>query len=414
MTARPELSRWLRDFVFESGFFARYPYYAHVLVGLDPVLDPSVERMAVSFRHAPGRGGRFYLHVNVDAVAREPEHLRGLLLHEVHHVVLGHLTHPKFFGLAHPELLELAMETTANDHIDEPLPSPLLAEHFRHLGFRPGQSTLERYELLVAARARGEEPHPSRPGRALDPHPWPRQSEPPAGGVEHTRQAIARARDDAADLPTAAVPRLAGKTPNQLLLELVGTDRAPERVVDWKAALRELVAQARAPHHTWARPSRRFPERVGVAPGRTFRPRAIPRATLLVAIDTSCSMSRFELEEVARQLRPIGELARVVIVECDVAITRIHPFRGVLPAVVGRGGTDLRPVFEPRFLRAQGADAVVYFTDGDGPVPERPPTVPVLWVLTKPGPLACSWGRRVPLYAAGAAQSLNYLNSIIK
>ncbi|MCB9635433.1 MAG: hypothetical protein H6721_25210 [Sandaracinus sp.] len=164
---RGELGEWLRGFVFEGGFLARYPYYAHVIAGLDAVRDPSVERMAVSFRRVPGRGGRFFLHVNVEAVAREPQFVRGLLLHEVHHVVLGHLTHPKYFGVAHPELLSMAMEASANEYVDEALPSPLLWEHFREVGFRARQSTMERYELLVAARADGEEPRPSRPSRTL-------------------------------------------------------------------------------------------------------------------------------------------------------------------------------------------------------------------------------------------------------
>ena len=37
-----DLRRWLHAFVFEGGFLARYPYYAHVLASLEPVLDPSV------------------------------------------------------------------------------------------------------------------------------------------------------------------------------------------------------------------------------------------------------------------------------------------------------------------------------------------------------------------------------------
>ncbi|MCB9602617.1 MAG: hypothetical protein H6721_33500 [Sandaracinus sp.] len=395
---RGELGEWLRGFVFEGGFLARYPYYAHVIAGLDAVRDPSVERMAVSFRRVPGRGGRFFLHVNIEAVSREPQFVRGLLLHEVHHVVLGHLTHPKYFGVAHPELLSMAMEASANEYVDEALPSPLLWEHFREIGFRARQSTMERYELLVAAREDGEEPRPSRPSRPLDPHEWVNEATAPVGGVEHARQVITRARDEGegdAKRMEVGVPRLAGKTPDQLLLELVGTDRAPAKRVDWRRALQDLVSQGRAPHPTWARPSRRFPTQVGVAPGRTFRPRAVPRSTLLVAIDTSASMSRPELEEIARQLRPIAELARVLVAECDVEVRRVYPFRGALSAVMGRGGTDLRPVLDARFLRARGADGVVYFTDGEGPAPEVAPGVPVLWVLTKEGPPPVTWGRTV-------------------
>ena len=168
--------------------------------------------------------------------------------------------------------------------------------------------------------------------------------------------------------------------------------------MDWRAALCVLVAQARAPEHTWSRPSRRFPARIGELPGRTYQLRGVARPGLLVAIDTSLSMSPAELREIARQLRPLSEHARLVIAECDAAIARVYPFTGTLEDVKGRGGTDLRPVFEPRFLRAHGADGVVYFTDGDGPYPAQPPPVPTLWALTKPADFACPWGRRAALH----------------
>jgi predicted metal-dependent peptidase len=158
-----------------------------------------------------------------------------------------------------------------------------------------------------------------------------------------------------------------------------------------------FVARSRAPVHTWSRPSRRFPDRVGELPGRSYQHRTVLRPTLLVAIDTSLSMSEDELAEVARQLRPMSELAQLVVVECDSAIARTYAFRGVIDRVEGRGGTDLRPVFEPSFLRSQRADGVVYFTDGQGPFPELAPPLPVLWMLTKPSEFACPWGERAKL-----------------
>ena len=392
--APPDLRAWLDGVVFEGGFLARYPYYAHALASLEPVADPSVPWMGVSLHQ-----GRYYLHVNVEAVLRAPEHVRGLLLHEVHHVVLGHLAHPKFFDPAHPDLMELAMETSANEHIEEALPSPIVWPHFERLGFAPGQSTMERYALLCASRAEGVEPRLARDSAMVDEHRWTERAA-PAGGVEQTRQVIEALReqgeDDAERAPSEA-RRIAGRTPEQLLAQLVGATDAPEIVLDWRAALRAFVARARAPVHTWSRPSRRFPSRLGEVPGRQYAPRPVLRPSLVVAIDTSLSMSERELAEVARQLVPLSEHARLVIVECDAAIARVYPFRGAIESVKGRGGTDLRPVFAPRFLAAHRADGVVYFTDGDGPLPDAPPAIPVLWVLTKPHDFACPWGDRARL-----------------
>jgi predicted metal-dependent peptidase len=403
-----DLRGWLHRFVHDVGFLAKYPYYAHVIAGLEPVVDPSVPQMGVSLhRTGDGRGGRYYLHVNVDAVMREPQYLLGLLLHEVHHIVLGHLAHPKFFGASHPDLMQIAQETSANEHIVEPLPSPVVWQHFERLGLRAGQSTLERYEKLCAARAEAQKIELARDTRLVDEHRWREQEQPPPGATSTTRALIEDARDqgagdaDRAEEKRPGSARLAGCTPDELIAQLAGAADAPEIPVDWKTALRRFVARARAPVHTWSRPSRRFPGRVGEIPGRIYQPRTVLRPTLIVAIDTSLSMSERELAEIARQLRPMSEHARLVIAECDAAIGRVYPFRGVVEQVKGRGGTDLRPVFAPAFLRGRGADGVVYFTDGEGPTPERPPPVPVLWVLTKTGDFACPWGERARMVRSG-------------
>jgi len=397
-----DLRAWLNDYVREQGFLARYPYYAYVLASVLPVADPSVPAMGVSLHGEMGRGGRYYLHVNIDQLMREPHFLRGILLHEVHHIVLGHLAHPKFFGAAQPELMQLAQETSANEFIDEPLPEPVLWQHFERFGLRAGQSTLERYEKLCEAKAEGKVPQLARDTRMVDEHRFGEPSSPPPSGLSETRQIIKDAIDEAdqedeEQQKKLERTRIAGRTPEQLLAQLGGTGEAPRVDVDWREALRMFVAHTRAPMHTWSRPSRRFPERIGQIPGRAYQQRPVLRPRLLVAIDTSLSMSESELSEIARQLRPMSELAQLTIVECDVSITRSYAFRGLIDQVKGRGGTDLRPVFEPAFLRARAADGVVYFTDGEGPYPDQPPTIPVLWMLTKPSAFRCPWGQRARL-----------------
>ncbi|HEY6881520.1 MAG TPA: VWA-like domain-containing protein [Polyangiales bacterium] len=401
-----DLRAWLDAFVHEQHFLARYPYYAHLLARVQPVLDPSVPAMGVSLHAAPGRGPTYYLHVNIDALLQTPQYLRGILLHEVHHIALGHLAHPKFFGAAHKDLMQIAQETSANEHIVEPLPEPVLWQHYEKFGLRAGQSTLERYQRLCEARAEGREPKPQRQGQTLDEHSW-LEGPPPPGGVTETRDVIQHTRERGVDDAERArqapkeqaqrAQRIAGHTPEQLLAQLGGTHDVREFELDWRAALCMFVAQTRAPAHTWSRPSRRFPSRIGVVPGRSYQRRPALRPSLLVALDTSLSMSERELTEVALQLAPLSELAQLWVFECDVRIARSYPFQGRLDHVKGRGGTDLRPIFEPDVLRAHRADGVVYFTDGDGPYPNEPPGLPVLWILTKPNDFTCPWGARAKL-----------------
>jgi predicted metal-dependent peptidase len=401
-----DLGAWLDAFLRDPAFLGRYPYYAAILGQMHPVADPSVQRMAVSLFE-----GRFFLHVNVDAFVAEPQYLRGVLLHEVHHVALGHLAHPKFLTPDEPELMDLALEMSANEYIEEPLPNPIRWKSYEPWGIKAGQSTLERYHRLVEARRPTATTVRARSGAGengterVDDHRFLRRRsrDRADGAVEHTRRLLQGALDEvrrsqgerAEEDPSRTL--LAGRTPGRILEDLTGAKGPAEVFVDWKQALAMFVARARAPVHTWSRPSRRFPEQVGVVPGRTYAPRAIVRPSLLAVIDTSMSMTPMELDEVARQLAVLSQHARITIVECDAEITRTYPFAGTIENVAGRGGTDLRPVFDATFLGAQKADGVVYFTDGDGPFPEKAPPLPVLWVLTKPHDFRCPWGERAHL-----------------
>jgi hypothetical protein len=328
----------------------------------------------------------------------------------VHHVVLGHLSHAKFAGAAEPELMDLALEMSANEHIEEPLPDPIVWQAYAAAGIRAGQSTLERYQKLVDALRGGafrERPVPGLGKDRADDHRFLRRPTRDPGAVEHARRLLQEAADEIEIATGEPLPEddrrrlVAGKTPGRLLEELTGATGPAESFLDWKTALRMFVARARAPVHTYSRPNRRFPARVGEVPGRTYSPRVLVRPALLVAIDTSLSMTGPELAEVARQLSALAEHARITVVECDVEIARVYPFAGTLGDVAGRGGTDLRPVFEESFLGERKPDGVIYFTDGEGPFPEAPPRLPVLWVLTKPGSFACPWGERARLSRKG-------------
>ncbi|MEZ4328794.1 MAG: VWA-like domain-containing protein [Polyangiales bacterium] len=400
MTPRSDIDVWLDAFVRAPVFLARYPFYAAVLGQLTPVADPSVKRMAVSLE-----GGGFYLHVNVDAFLREPQYLLGVLLHEVHHVVLGHLTHPRFHGLCDVELMDLAIEMSANEYIEEPLPDPITWRPYASIGLRAGQSTLERYERLVAAFGEGTVPASGGSGREqgagerADDHRYLRRGDTQPGALEQTRQLIQRAAVEAGELRAGGgddTPGAlcAGKDPGSLIEALTGVLGRAERYLDWKTALRMFVARARAPVHTYARPNRRFPSRVGEVPGRTYSPRVLVKPRLLVVIDTSMSMTRPELAEIARQLGELAQHATLTVAECDTRVARVYAWSGALTNVMGRGGTDLRPVFAGPLLAAHGVEGVIYFTDGDGPTPDTPPSVPVLWILTKPEAFTCPWGER--------------------
>jgi len=57
--------------------------------------------------------------------------------------------------------------------------------------------------------------------------------------------------------------------------------------------------------------------------------------------------------------------------------------------ILGRGGTDFRPVFEWVAQQAHSEsilpDVLIYLTDGYGTFPERESQYPTLWILTEHG-----------------------------
>ena len=138
------------------------------------------------------------------------------------------------------------------------------------------------------------------------------------------------------------------------------------------------------------REHRRFsPDTPGV---RTRR-----RLNLLVGVDVSDSTNITELREAFAQelMRIAGSRdARITVLYANSRIQRIAAFSGspgTAQCYEGGGFTDLRPVFEYAKSMQPLPAAVIYLTDGIGPVPDRM-DFPTLWVLTAAGEKPAPWG----------------------
>lgn len=388
-----DCSQWLATQLARTGFYERYPGYVCLLAGLEVTEDPSVAAMAVSRVN-----DRFRLHINLGFFQAKARFLPGVLLHEIHHLVLGHLTRPELHEVAFPDLMELAMEIAANEYIREPLPgAPPRWEEYRRFGLEAHQSTWERYERLANARRDGT--LRVRLWRAVDDHRFLAAAPDDDRGTALVETLLARLPRERPFFPSESPTRIAGRTPGELLILLRTDPRRPPPALDWRQAIAAFPARLRTPQrgYSYARPNRRFPTRVGEIPGRARR--SIGHLELLVAIDTSSSMEEPTLVQIARQVSLLASHAAITVVECDAAIQRVYPFTGAIRDLRGRGGTDLRPVFEPAFLARHSPDGILYFTDGEGPWPAEAPTTPTLWVLTGPMHFACPWGRQARMPA---------------
>jgi predicted metal-dependent peptidase len=418
---------------------AKHPFFARVLEQFKVVAVPGVRTMGVTVVGDE----LLLLHAPAFVLATPADQLGGVLLHEVHHVVLGHVTaDPADFPDAWARTA--AEEVTVNEFVREPLPgSPITLADFP--GLPPLESTGQRYQRLAGAGRRqpinGPAPPPGAPGRRRQPQRGAqrtRQAAPaaagdgggPAEGVvgaqgargrrlltvddhgawrqpgQDPQRAKAAVRDAvrqaALEVGPAGIPPQvreaveglgAGTGPGRSREEVRGGRRGR---LDWRRLLRRCVGRVLDVRPTFTRPPRRFPELVGVLPGRL---RSAGRPKVMAVLDTSGSITAALLAEVSAELARLARRFAVTVVECDAVVQRAYRYRP-LTAVCGRGGTDLRPPLQRDFLRRHRPDLVVYFTDGLGPAPSRPPGPPVVWCLTPGGRPPAPWGRVVHMEGA--------------
>jgi len=418
---------WFELMLDESRFLRRYPHFAGVLARMEPIATNTVKVMAVCLRRWDDPDSGFQLLVNRNFFERQPQYFAGVLLHEIQHVLLGHLTMAKFHHVQRPEVMELAMEISANEFVREPLPehSVDIQRFFQH-GIQPGQSTMERYALLATAcRNGGMKVQDSWFSQMQDTH---RPCQAGAGGGAGVGDLL-DARSDGATVRNWSRSRLFGLgTPTSeakrrrmkeaIAAHLAGEhggaddpflddtvlrrgkelsrvllDSGPRGELNWPRVLREAFPQRRQVQPDYLRPNRRFPRRVGEIPGRRRRP---PRPKLLVGIDTSGSMSSAALGRVSREVQRLARYATLTLAECDAAIHRIYPMAGPLGPFVGGGDTNFVPVFDEA-RAARRFEGLVYFTDGKGNLPKTAPAVPTLWALTHSDPFHPTWGKVVVL-----------------
>lgn len=407
----------------------KYPFHAKTLERFDLRPRPAVGTMGVTLA-----GDDILLLYNPAFVLTTPlRQLIGVLLHEVHHCVFGHL-------LAKPAdypdhwARTVAEEVSVNEFVTEPLPEGgITLDQFPALP--PLESTGQRYRRLRRERQRfplslptvvtvgstggsgsqaagnsgqssqgGKTGQPKdRTGVVVDDHSvWLEAAQDPQRAEAALKAVL---QDAAIDVGAAMVPDYlrdalgvigVGHAPGCGQYDLSGNERG---TLDWVQLLRRYVSQELAVQPDFLRPSRRFPELVGIVPGRRRRG---SRPRILAAIDTSGSITPELLELISAELARLAGEHSITVVECDTKIHKVYPYKPIR-TVHGRGGTDLRPPLAAEFLRTHHADMVIYFTDGFGPAPDKPPHVPVLWCLAPDGEQPAKWGRAIRMSCADTA-----------
>jgi len=378
------------------GLMLDRPFHWALLDAAHVVEDASVATMAVGITVA-GNIALFYAPSFVLGLGLEQR--KGVLLHEVHHVIFDHLHPPPEATSA--TAWTLACEVTANEWVPYELPNPITLDD---VGLPPGESTRDRYARLVRRKKLAPDWGPKLRGAEKDRivrtlAARPRSHDDYAVGPRSAKNALEAAAARVRDELDPETRRMLGAA-ELAALELGAIGRS---TLAWHELLRILARGLVVRTSTRTYPSRRLPSKLGIAPGRRARR---TRPVVMAVVDTSASMSTGELAQVSAELaRLVRAHVRVACVQCDDTIRKREWLAegAVLTRVHGRGGTDLRPPLSPAEIRKVRPDLVVYFTDGHGPAPSAAPRgVEVLWVLTGSSPrVPARFGRVVRMRERG-------------
>jgi predicted metal-dependent peptidase len=199
---------------------------------------------------------------------------------------------------------------------------------------------------------------------------------------------------------TAAVQQYE-RTKGTLPVGIVGLVNAVLRPeINWKELLAQFVTNCYGGSRRWLPPARRH-----VWKGLYLQSQRTERLRAVVAVDTSGSTSgdlpRF-FSELTALLNSFGSY-ELTVIQCDAEVGKVEHFDDCAPLdpnreweVTGFGGTDFCPVF--RYIDEHSEldpSLLIFFTDGDGAYPERPPAYPVMWLLTHDGKCGVDWGLQV-------------------
>ena len=285
-----------------------------------------------------------------------------VLYHEISHIIFKHLWMQQDFQ--DKEKFNIAADCTVNQYINGVPNSWYLPKDF---GFKNGEGTKWYYENI-----------PDNPNEKIiiDGHDW----EDFKNLSEAEKQLINNQIDYQSKTAAEQVLKTHGHIPGQLQEYINSLFQLKEAVFNWKAYFRRVVGNSIKSYlkPTRYKPSFRFKEQQGIT--LKFKP------TVLVAVDTSGSISNDELVEFFSEIEHIYRSGiRIEIVEFDTQIQNKFIYKGQKTdiKIVGRGGTDMSDVYN-YYIANHNYSTLVVFTDGYLDV-NFPKHRNMIWVISSNG-----------------------------
>ncbi len=362
------LSRAIIQLIFKE------PFYGHVMQSLPRSFSTAIPTAAVGINN-----GLVEMLFNANFFINElnTSERVAVLKHEILHIVFRHLYRNRKYEKI-KFIYNIAADLVVNQYIENwQLPvNAITINSFPELKLEENQ-TLEYYiEKLLTIE--NEKLSLIIPGDYFDSHNmWDEMS----NEISDSSKDIAAYKLDRIIIDSyekATNSKNHGDIPLEIKQAIFKIQALYKSNINWRKSLKIFAQHSMrsSVFLTHNRISKRFKTRPGVKIKRSEK--------LLVAIDTSGSISEKELDVFFREIDLIYKTgAEIDIVECDAAIKGFYRYKGVCPEnVTGRGGTDFDPVFEFINKGKLNYDGCIYLTDGYASEPKIKCRIKLLWVVT--------------------------------
>lgn len=370
------------------------PFYGGVLLSLQKEINNRKTKTA-----CVGLNGIMYkMSFNSDFFdSLSLDHRRGLLLHELGHIIYFHLT--DYTHLTDHKIANIAMDVYINQTIPDDLLPPKACVWNKYKNLKKGKSTNWYYEQLVENKKNGDDKALENMLSAMgdgdgdgngDGNNQPDEADDGQGGTmlvpDHNWDEVQEASD--------ATQKMLKKNTEVLMRDIVKTLKSQPGTIpgdiqdlldrlevieppkfNWRKFMRTFVGTSTK---TWVtktrrKKSKRFPDMQG-SKEKYF-------SNILVAIDTSLSVDDEDVQEFRNELHHMHKTGHDIdIVLCDTHIRSQFRFNPRKPMKIeGRGGTEFQPVIDLYRNNLKKYSCLIYLTDGECGPPENA-RGNILWV----------------------------------
>lgn len=280
-----------------------------------------------------------------------------ILIHEVSHLMFGHLTEAwAYLRRENAELLNYATDCECNSYIPGLQTDPYC--YPARYGMENGKGTLFYYDKLRQMQNnQGKVPGQDESGefgQTLDDHStWEEMT-------EAERQLVQQQIDRIAKQTAEQVQRNQGTIPGQFKDYIDELFKVKPRIFDWKSYFRRYLGSVLDVElrKSRKRENIRFPDASGTRHKR--------KSQIFVVVDTSGSVSPTDLCDFFSEIHHIYKAGAVIdICEIDTKIQRIYRYNGKWDMTAsGRGGTILSESIDYVNEHRRDYTSCVIFTDG--------------------------------------------------